>query len=144
MAIISLLKRVSWSTTHIGGECVLKLADRIGHRHWGRARRQAEIGVFGADAKLNGGHGQHGVHVEVNAVDGRDGAALESVHSLRAFAMLQRALVSNGTWFVLFFRLLRTCVRVLGGKRREMRSCLCVMRLKLRWHHSHDCCFLVV
>lgn len=79
LSIISLLAGDSWSnvsTTHIGGECVLKLADRIGHGHGGGAGRQAEIRVFGTDAELDGGHGQHGVHVEVHAVDGRDGAAL--------------------------------------------------------------------
>lgn len=78
-AIVSLLARDLWSNvllTHIGGECVLKLADRIGHGHRGRARWQAEIRVFGADPKLNGGHRQHSVYMEVHAINGRDGAAL--------------------------------------------------------------------
>lgn len=98
---------------HIGGERVLELADGIGHGHGGGARRQAEVGVFGTDAKLDGGHRQHGLHVEVYTVDRRDGAALQPVDSLRALAVLQRALVSDGPWFVLFFSLLRTRVRVL-------------------------------
>lgn len=115
---------------HVGGERVLELADGIGHGHGDGAGLQAEVGVLGADAELDGGHGQHGVHVEVHAVDRRDGAALQPVDSLRALAVLQRALVSDGTRFVLFFSLLRARVRVLEGEKKANED-RCVTRLQV-------------
>lgn len=86
--------------TYIAGKGILQLSDRVGYRHWRGAGGQAEVRVLGADAELDGRHGQHVVHVDVHAVDGRDGA-LQALHRLGALALLQRALVTDGARLVL-------------------------------------------
>lgn len=103
--------------THVAGEGVLQLGDGVGHRHWRGAWGQAEVGVLGADAELDGRHGQDVVHVDVHPVDGRDGA-VEPLHALRAFPVLKRTLVTDWTRLMLLI-LLRARIGVLEEKREE-------------------------
>ncbi len=102
------------SCTHIPSKHVLQLGDGIGHRHWRGPWRKAKVRILCTDTKLDGRHRNDVVHVNIHSIDGSDGS-LQTLHALRALAVLQRTLIANGARFV-FFTLLRPRIWILKDR----------------------------